>query len=85
MEDNSIFDIIQHVITILKNEVGLAESSIRVIESRSFKPIPDYFKDKQQEYYSEALINDLDELYRKQLLLQPSEYVRKLTRKVSSN
>jgi len=67
MKDNTVADLIKQALTILKNEVGLAESSIKVVASRSFKPISDYFREKQQVYYDDTLVNELDNIYRGQL------------------
>ncbi|WP_094607988.1 Tyrosine recombinase XerC [Sporomusa acidovorans DSM 3132] len=67
MKDSTIFGIIQQALMILEKEVGLAPSSLEVIASRSFKPISAFFKVKQEEFYSEDLINELEELYRENL------------------
>jgi len=67
MKDNTVADLIKQALTILKNEVGLAESSIKVVASRSFKPISDYFREKQQVYYDDTLVNELDNIYRGRL------------------
>ena len=63
MKDNSINYIIQQSISILEKEVGLAKSSIEVVASRSFKPIAIFFDAKKESCYSEALINELEELF----------------------
>ena len=63
MEDKSITSIIQKASLILEKEVGLAQSSLEVVASRSFKPISDFFSNKNEEHYSEALLSELDEHY----------------------
>ena len=65
MKDITITEIIRQSLTILENEVGLAKSSLAVVASRSFKPISDYFIEKQNAQYSETLIKELDNLYLK--------------------
>ena len=67
MEENTITGIIQQALAVLEKEVGLAKSTLEVVASRSFKPISDYFKEKQAIYYSENLIDELDKLYRTKL------------------
>jgi len=67
MKDNTIVSIIQEALAILEKDVGLAESTLRVVKSRSFKPISDFFTGKQEAYYRTNLINELDNLYREQL------------------
>ena len=67
MIDNTINSIIQRALEVLEKDVGLAESSLRVVLSRSFKPISDFFNGKQVPYYQRNLINELDDLYQKQL------------------
>ena len=44
MKDNTIIHIIQEALVILEKDVGLAESTLRVVKSRSFKPISDFFE-----------------------------------------
>ena len=61
MEDNTIFGIIQQTLAILEKEVGLAKSTLDVVASRSFKPISEFFKEKQEVYYSADLLNELDQ------------------------
>lgn len=63
MGKNTIFSIIDQALIILENEVGLAKSSLVVIASRSFKPASDFFNSKNESYYSEALMIELEELY----------------------
>ena len=65
MKDNTILGIINQSLMILEKEVGLAQSSLAVAKSRSFKPIIDFFNDKNKAWYSETLINELEEIYRK--------------------
>jgi len=67
MKENTVTGIIQQALEILGSGVGLAESTIRVVASRSFKPISDYFEEKQQAFYSVILIDELGELYLEQL------------------
>lgn len=67
MEDNTIFGIIQQTLAILEKEVGLAKSTLDVVASRSFKPISEFFKEKQEVYYSADLLNELDQRYQENL------------------
>ena len=67
MKDKSISSIIRQALEVLEKEVGLAKSSLEVVASRSFKPITDYFHEKQSAYYSENLVSELDELYLEKL------------------
>jgi integrase len=68
MKDNTITGIIQQSLVILEKEVRLSQSSIAVVASRSFKPISDFFDDRNEATYSKNLINEIEELYRKNLL-----------------
>ena len=68
MERNTIYEIIQHSLDILEKEVELSKSSLKIVQSRSFKPISDFFYKKQQVYYSESLISELEESYHEQLM-----------------
>ena len=63
MKDNTIFETIQQALAILEKKVGLAKSTLEVVTSRSFKPISEFFKEKQDVYYSADLLNELDQLY----------------------
>jgi phosphopantetheine adenylyltransferase len=67
MKDKSISSIIRQALEVLEKEVGLANSSLEVVASRSFKPITDYFHEKQSAYYNENLVSELDELYLEKL------------------
>ena len=67
MKDKTVLAIIKQSLMILENEMELAQSSLKVIESRSFKPIVDFFKDKKETCYNEALIKELEDHYRKYL------------------
>jgi site-specific recombinase XerD len=67
MERNTIYEIIQHSLDILEKEVELSKSSLRTVQSRSLKPISDFFHEKQQIYYSESLVSELEESYHKQM------------------
>lgn len=67
MEDNKIFGIIQQALEILEKEVGLAKSTLDVVASRSFKPISEFFKEKQEVYYSADLLNELEQRYQENL------------------
>ena len=67
MDNNTLYEIIQHSLYILEKEVELSPSSLRVVASRSFKPISDFFNEKIVIYYNESLINDLEEYYYEQL------------------
>ena len=67
MKDNAILVIINQSLLILEKEVELARLSLKVVESRSFKPIVDFFNDKNEAFYREDLINELEERYRKNL------------------
>lgn len=65
MKDKTIYGIVRQALIILRTEVGLAQSSLKAVESRSFKPITDFFNGKNEAYYSEDLINELEEFYKK--------------------
>lgn len=67
MENITLYEIIQHSLDILKKEIELSPSSLKTVASRSFKPISDFFNEKHEIYYSESLINELDESYHEQL------------------
>ena len=67
MKDGTINGIIQQSLSVLEKEIGLAKSSIEVVASRSFKPISDFFEAKNESYYSETLLSELEELYRTSL------------------
>ena len=67
MKDNTIYGIVRQALIILKTEVGLAQSSLKAVESRSFKPITDFFNGKNEAYYNEDLIKELEEFYKKHL------------------
>ena len=67
MKDNTILAIINQSLMILEKEVELARLSLKVVESRSFKPIVDFFNDKNETFYNEALIKELEDHYRKNL------------------
>lgn len=67
MEGNTIYEIIQHSLDILGKEVKLSNSSLKVVASRSFKPILDFFSGKHEIYYNENLMNELEESYYRQL------------------
>jgi len=67
MKENTIISIIQQALEILENGVGLAESTIRVVESRSFKPISEYFNERRSVQYNEVPIKELDDLYLEKL------------------
>ena len=56
MKVKMINSIIQQAMTILEKEVRLAESTLRVVASRCFKPISDYFDEKQSVHYNESLV-----------------------------
>ena len=67
MGNNTLYEIIQHSLDILEKEVERSTSSLRVVASRSFKPISDFFSEKHEIYYNESLINELEESYHEQL------------------
>ena len=67
MKDNTILGIINQSLMILEKEVELAPSSLEVVKSRSFKPITDFFNVKNEVWYSEILVSELEELYGKNL------------------
>jgi len=67
MESNTIYEIIQQALDIQGKEVKLANSSLKVVASHSFKPISDFFSEKQELCYSESLINELEASYHEQL------------------
>ena len=64
MNDRTVFDVIQQALTVLEKDVGLAESSLNTVSSRSFKPISDFFMEKQQASYSDAILDELEDVYR---------------------
>lgn len=68
MKNNDISEIITHALTILEQEVGLASSTIKVVSSRSFKPISDFFKRKIEKNYKEDLIVELEASYEEDLI-----------------
>lgn len=67
MENITLYEIIQHSLDILEQEVELSPSSLKTVASRSFKPVSDFFNEKHEIYYSESLINELEESYHEQL------------------
>ena len=67
MENITLYEIIQHSLGILEKEVELSPSSLKVVASRSFKPISDFFTEKHEICYSESLLNALKEFYHEQL------------------
>ena len=67
MEEKTILEIINLSLMILEKEVNLAQSTLEIVKSRSFKPIADFFKDKKETSYNEILINELEKRYRKNL------------------
>jgi integrase len=67
MENITLYEIIQHSLDILEKEVELSPSSLKVVASRSFKPISDFFTEKHEICYSESLLNALKEFYHEQL------------------
>lgn len=67
MENITLYEIIQHSLDILEKEVKLSPSSLKVVASRSFKPISDFFTEKHEICYSESLLNALKEFYHEQL------------------
>jgi integrase len=68
MKGNTITGIIQQSLVILEKEVRLSQSSLAVVASRSFKPISDFFDERNETVYNKNLINAIEELYRKNLL-----------------
>jgi len=67
MKDIAITGIIEHALSILEKEVGLAKSTLLVVASRSFKPIADFFGSRNEASYSGELINELERLYQESL------------------
>lgn len=63
MEDKTINGIIQQAMTVLEKDIGLAKTSLESVASCSFKPAYDYFREKQEAFYNEGLIGELDGLY----------------------
>ncbi|HBV86410.1 MAG TPA: hypothetical protein DEF42_07100 [Desulfosporosinus sp.] len=61
MIEYPITDLINKAQQILKEEAGLAESSLKVSKSRAFKPIVDFYASKETTIYSEVLM--LREVY----------------------
>lgn len=43
--------------------MGLAENSLKVSESRAFKPISDFYASKETDIYSEDLMKELEHIY----------------------
>jgi site-specific recombinase XerC len=70
MEDVMIDNIIQKALTILEKDVGLAQSSLTVTTSRCFKPITDFFAARNELYYNEKLICELEDCYRENLQIE---------------
>lgn len=66
METMTLYEIIQHSLDILEKEVKLSPSSLKVVVSRSFRPISDFFSEKHEMNYSSSLIRELEELYNEQ-------------------
>jgi len=77
MKDNTIFEIIAQALTILGKEVRLAQSTIKVVSSRSFKPISDFFKSKNEVNYSEELLDELEASHQEDLINQCRQFSRK--------
>ena len=67
MKDTTILGVIRQSLMILEKEVGLARSSLKTISSGSFKPAADFFKEKNEVFYSETLICELERRYRENL------------------
>jgi hypothetical protein len=67
MEENMISSIVQKALQLLEEDVGLAPSSLRIVTSRSFKPILNYFAAKNEACYNESLIIELEGHYRENL------------------
>ena len=67
MKENTVLSKLQKALLILEEDVGLAQSSLKLVASGSFKPILDYFNGKDVTCYSEDLIKELEEYYRKNL------------------
>jgi len=67
MDNNILSEIIQHSLDILEKEIKLSQSSLKIVASRSFKPISNFFREKGEMYYNESLISELEESYHKQL------------------
>jgi integrase len=63
METNTLHGIIKQSLNILEKEVELSPSTLKVIESRSFKPVSDFFSENNEIYYNENLIIKLEESY----------------------
>lgn len=93
MDNSTLYEIIKHSLDILEKEVGLSQSSLRTVASRSFKPISDFFNNKHETHYNESLINELEEFYHKQwkagLISQNVYNIRvrgiRIVREVSNN
>lgn len=67
MKKITIHSIVQQSLVILEKEVGLAKSTLDVVASRSFKPISEFFKEENEVYYNENLLNELDQRYKENL------------------
>ncbi|MEL7563277.1 MAG: hypothetical protein AAGU27_00055 [Dehalobacterium sp.] len=62
-----ITDLIKKAQQIMKDEVRLAEKSLRVSKSRAFKPISEFYENKEKYIYSEALMKELEHIYEEKL------------------
>ena len=67
MKESSIKDIIEQALLILENEIGLTKATLKVVASRSFKPIADFFDSRNEANYNDELINELENLYQESL------------------
>ena len=65
MKDKTILGLIHWSLLILEKEVGLTQYSLKVVSSGSFRPISDFFKEKNEAFYSEVLIGELEQRYQK--------------------
>ena len=63
MIEYPITDLIEKAQQILKDEVRLAEKSLKVSISRAFKPISDFYVCKETTIYSEGLMKELEHIY----------------------
>jgi len=61
MKSKIILAIINQSLMILEKDVGLAQTTLEKVRTRSFKPITAFFDGKKETFYNEALINEFEE------------------------
>ena len=63
MKEQTINEIIQKALVILEKEVGLCLATISNVSSRSFKPISDFFSEREEGNYNDDLLSELNNIY----------------------